>query len=184
MPTQKEIAEHLGLDQSAISKQMHALGLDWKKASLSEIRLAYCAHLRSVAAGHKASDGTDLTMERALTERIDRQIKELTLREKLGHLVNVSQLEGEMRQMVVAFRSELLQRDDKLKSDLDSLYDIDIDMSVLKAYTYDALNQLARYDPEQQGNAAQAADRAGASSRDEHDGMGAGTQALEPESDG
>lgn len=180
MPTQQEIADHLGLDQSAVSKQMGALALDWRTATMDAVRLAYCAHLRSVAAGHKSEDGIDLTRERAMTERVDREIKELTLAEKRGQLVNVSQLEPELTQMVVAFRADLLARDDKLKADLDALYGIDIDLQILNAATYECLQQLARYDPEQQGTPASSAGEPGAPAEDGDDGMGEGTPSAQP----
>lgn len=179
MPTQQEIADHLGLDQSAVSKQMQSLGIDWRTASMEAVRLAYCAHLRGVAAGHKSEDGMDLTRERAMTERVDREIKELTLAEKKGQLVNVTQLEPELVQMVVAFRADLLARDDKLKADLDALYGIDIDLQILNAATYDCLQQLARYDPEQQGIVASPTGESGAPSEDGDDGMGESTPTPE-----
>ena len=61
MPTQQEIATHLGMDQGAVSRHLGVLGIDWKTAGMDEIRLAYLKHLRSVAAGHMSSDGVDLT---------------------------------------------------------------------------------------------------------------------------
>lgn len=39
MTTQQQIAEHLGLSQQAVSKQLSKLGIDWKTASLDQIRL-------------------------------------------------------------------------------------------------------------------------------------------------
>lgn len=150
MPTQQQIADHLDLNQSNVSRMLDVIGLDWKVADLADIRVAYIRHLRGVAAGHKSDDGMDLTRERVLTERVDRELKLLTVAEKKGLLVNVSQLEQELMQMVGAFRSELLARDDKLKSELDALYGIEVDLSVLNDHTYTALSQLARYDPGEQ----------------------------------
>ena len=45
MTTQQQIAEHLGLSQQAVSKQLSKLGLDWKTASLDQIRLEYIKQL-------------------------------------------------------------------------------------------------------------------------------------------
>jgi hypothetical protein len=147
MPTQQEIADHLGMTQQAVSAQMERLGLDWRTASLDAIRLAYIENLRAQAAGHRSEGGLDLTQERALSERIDRQLKELTLAEKLGQLVNIAQLEAELQNMVVAFRAELAARDDKLKDDLDALYGVDVDRGLIEEHTRAALEHLARYDP-------------------------------------
>lgn len=165
MPTQQEIADHLDLAQQNVSELMKKLGIDWKIATLDEIRVAYVRQLRSQAAGHRTDDGLDLVRERVLTERVDRELKQYTLAEKKGQLINVAQLEPELQQMVGAFRTELLARDDKLKADLDQLHGIEVDIQVLNAYTNDALRHLARYDASRPGaaGATGAVDRAHAS---------------------
>lgn len=147
MPTQTEIALHLGMNQSEVSRHMEKLGINWKTATLQEVRLAYIEHLRGQAAGHLADDGTSLVQERVLTERVDRELKQLNLAEKRGQLVNLEQLEPALASMVVAFRAELQSRDDKLVEDLNALYDIDVDRALIEEYTRAALEHLARYDP-------------------------------------
>ena len=180
MPTQKLIAAHLDLNQSEVSRLMAELGIDWKKATIDEIRVAYIRKLRSVAAGHKSHDGLDLTRERVMTERVDREMKELLLAEKRGSLVNVEQLEPALTQMVVAFRTEVLTLVDKIKTDLDALYGIDIDQAVLADLTHDALDQLARYDPERAGTGAPAGEAGGAAPADDDDGMGPSAPEAQP----
>lgn len=177
MPTQKTIAEHIDLSQAEVSKLMSDLGIDWRKASLDEIRTAYIRKLRAVASGHQSNDGLDLTRERALNERVDRELKELTLAEKRGQLVNVATVEAELAQMIVSFRTELMGRDDRMKADLDALYGIDIDLQVLNDLTYDALAQLARYDPERAGTGASASADDGAAEAYDNDGLGEGKPA-------
>lgn len=174
MPTQVEIAEHLGMSQQAVSKQLAQLGLDWTTSSMDEIRLAYLEHLRGLAAGHRTHDGMDLTRERAMTEKVDRELKELALAEKKGQLVNVAQLEPEIMRMVVAFRTELLAKDDKLKSEIDAFYGIDLDLAMLNDHTRNSLRQLARYDPEHPGNAAPGGEPGGAAGDHDHDSLGQG----------
>lgn len=176
MPTQKQIAEHLDLSQAEVSKLMGELAIDWRKTPLDEIRVAYIRKLRAVAAGHRSSDGMDLTRERVLTERVDRELKELQLAETRKQLVNLADLEPELLQMVTAFRSDLLTRDDKLKADLDALYGISVDLQVLNDYTHESLSQLARYDPERAGVGASAGGADDAAATDDDDGMGASVQ--------
>lgn len=173
MPTQQQIADHLDLNQSEVSRHLEKLGIDWKVATMDEIRVAYLRHLRGVAAGHRSDDGLDLTRERVLTERVDRELKMLTVAEKKGMLINVAQLEPELMQMVGAFRSELLSRDDKLKSELDALYGIEVDLSILNEHTFAALAQLARYDPGERGFAAPAGGTIGAARANVDNGLGA-----------
>jgi len=178
VPTQVEIAEHLGMSQQAVSKQLAQLGLDWSTATMDEIRLAYLEHLRGLAAGHRTSDGMDLTRERALTEKVDRELKELALAEKRGQLVNVAQLEPEIARMVVAFRTELLAKDDKLKAEIDAFYGIDLDLAFLNEHTRTALRQLARYDPEHPGDAPSGGEASRAAGDHDDDGVGEGAPAA------
>ncbi|MDR5170718.1 MarR family transcriptional regulator [Methylobacillus flagellatus] len=149
--TQADVAEHLDLDQSAVSRLLQKLGLSLQTSALDDIRKKYIAHLREMAAGHVSPDGDSLVAERVMTERVDRELKMLTLLEKRGQLVNVAQLEQELSQMVTAFRVDLLARDDQLKTTLDTLYGIDLDLTILNDHTRATLQQLARYDPVGEG---------------------------------
>lgn len=144
--TQNEIAEHLGISQQAVSKTLSKMAIDWKDMSLDEIRLAYIGRLRKVAAGQASIDGElDLNRERALTEQVDRQLKLYQLAEKKKELVNIADLESELSNVFAGFRQELLSRDDKLKTELDTLYGIDVDVSILNEYTHNALQHLFGY---------------------------------------
>lgn len=174
MPTQVEIAAHLGLSQPTVHKHMVQLGIEWTTASMDEIRLAYIGHLQGLAAGHRTHDGMDLTRERAMTEKVDREMKELALAEKRGQLVNVAQLEPEITRMVVAFRTELLSSDDKLKSEIDAFYGIDLDLAVLNERTRNCLRHLARYDPERDGDGASTGGAGDSAGDHDHDGLGEG----------
>lgn len=74
MPTQQSIAEHLDLDQSAVSRLVDELGIDWKAASIDAIRVAYIRRLREQAAGRAANGDLQLAAERArlASEQADR----------------------------------------------------------------------------------------------------------------
>lgn len=172
MPTQTEIAKHLDLSQAEVSKLMAELEIDWKVTALDTIRVTYIRKLRAVASGHKSHDGLDLTRERVLTEQVDRELKQYELAERKGQLVNLQQLEPELRQMVGAFKTELLARDDKLRAEIEALYGIDIDPQLLEEHTRAALQQLARYDPERAGTAAPTGFADGAGAEDDHDRVG------------
>jgi hypothetical protein len=145
MATQQEIASHLFMSQPMVSKAMERLGIDWNTASMDSVREAYIKHLRGIAAGHEAGEGDSLIGERILTERVDRELKELMLAEKKGMLINVAQLEPELMNMVSAFRAELLSRDDKLATDLGALYGIQVDVAILNEFTNAAMEQLCKY---------------------------------------
>lgn len=173
MMTQKQISLHLDLDQSNVSRLLGDLGLTVQTATLEQIRVAYIRKLRSVAAGHTSHSGMDLTHERVMTERVDRELKELTLAEKRGQLVNLEQLEPELAQMIGAFRTELSALGDRLKTEIDALYGIDLDAQLIEEHIRDTLAQLARYDPERAGARASSGEAAGAIREAVHDGLGA-----------
>ena len=173
MPTQQHIAEHIDISQQQVSELMKKLGVDWQTSTLDDIRVAYIRNLRSVAAGHRSNDGLDLTHERVLTERVDREMKLLLVAEKKGLLVNVEQLEPELMNMVSAFRAELLSRDDKLKADLDALYGIELDLNLLNEHTHTALAQLARYTPGSGESDPSSGEGFNTARANEHGGMGA-----------
>lgn len=171
--TQQEIAAHLGVNQQRVSQMMKALGINWKEMTLDEIRLAYLERLRETAAGHASIDGEyDLNKERALTERVDRELKTLQLAEKKKELVNVDQLMDVLENVVVAFRQELIARDDKLKMELDTLYGTDIDVSILNDYTNNALAHLSGYLAGYRSSHGEAVADHAASEEDRDNGVG------------
>lgn len=71
--TQQEIADHLDLSQGAVSQWLDRLGIDWKLASLDEIRVAYIRELREQAAGRAAAGDLDLATERAGLAKAQRE---------------------------------------------------------------------------------------------------------------
>ncbi|MCA8285778.1 MarR family transcriptional regulator [Burkholderia vietnamiensis] len=175
MPTQQQIADHLDLDQSAVSRFVDKVRLDYRAVSIDEIRVAYIRHLREVAAGRSSETGIDLVAERAMTERVDREIKLLTLAEKKGQLVNAMQLEQAYGLMVGAFQTELLSLSDKLVQELHTLYGVEVDVEWLNEHIYGCLEQLSEYDPDSQRGDSPTREDAAAAGEDWDDGVGAQT---------
>jgi hypothetical protein len=173
MPSQFEIAAHLGLSQKNVSVLMHELGIDWRTSSMDEIRLAYIGRLRAAASGHQSADGQlDLVAEKAKTERIVRELKSLELERLRGSLVAVEDLERELAGMVTAFRTEMLARDDKLVAEIATLYNVEVDRQLLHEHTVAALLHLSRYDPDGASRGPALGGYDGAAEHDRHDGMG------------
>ncbi|WP_424105066.1 MarR family transcriptional regulator [Paraburkholderia sp.] len=169
MPTQREIADHLGIDQSAVSRMLDRLGIDWRIAPLHEVRVAYLDHLRGVAAGRTGEDGLDLASERAMTERVTREIKLLELAEKRGELVSAAQLEAGYGQMIDSFQSDLLAVPEKIADELRTLYGIDVDVELINVHIFNAIEQLSRYDPDGDGSAQAAREAADAADANDVD---------------
>lgn len=172
MPTQKEIAEHLGITQQAVSAQMAKLDLDWRAADMDQIRLAYIARLRAEAAQHISSSGLDLVEEKAKTERITRQLKLIELQEKKGILVNVDELQKDLTMIFLNFKNVLMGRDAKLKQSIDSIYGIDLDIGYLNDNTRDALSILADIVDGNGEIAPGAGESAETGHSDDHHGLG------------
>lgn len=174
MATQKEIGKHLDLSQPEVSKLVDELGIDWRNEELSVIRVAYIRRLRAAAAGHRTDDGQDLIRERVLTEQVDRELKQFALAEKKGQLVSLAQLEPELSRMVGAWKTEVQGLPDKIKTELDALYGINVDLLLLEEQVNATFSQLARYDPERAGTAASAGGTDGAAAEDADDRVGKG----------
>lgn len=68
--SQQDIASHLDMSQQAASSLLEQLGVDWKTADLSEIRVAYIRRLREAAAGRGGEGAVgELATERARLAR-------------------------------------------------------------------------------------------------------------------
>lgn len=93
MPSQLEIAEHLGISQQAAGQICAALGIEWQTTSLDTIRLRYIHHLREVAAGRQAEGGINLATERAALARAQRLRIEMDLAQRRGELAPVGAME-------------------------------------------------------------------------------------------
>ena len=93
MLTQQGIARYLDLSQAAVSALMAELGIDWKAASLNEIRVAYIRRLREQAAGRAAVGDLDLAGERAALAKAQRERIEMQNAVTRGELAPVVLIE-------------------------------------------------------------------------------------------
>lgn len=184
MLTQQQIADHLDLERSTVSRLADRLNIDYRTASMDEIRIAYLRHLRESAAGRASGTGIDLVAERAMTERVDREIKLLTLAEKKSQLVNAAQLEQAYGQMVGAFQTELLALSDKIVQELRTLYGVEVDVEWVNEHVYGCLEQLSQYQSDGPRGDSSAGTPTAPAGADRDDGMGAQASADECEGDG
>lgn len=132
----------------------------------------------------RAGEDGGLHDERTRLARLQSDEIEMRLLERRGQLVNATQFEEAVGQAVMSTRAELLARDDKLKGELDALYGIDVDLSILNDHTRAALAQLARYDAGGAGVAASAVGTVRAAGADDDDGLGEDAPSSVGEGDG
>lgn len=95
MLIQRTIADHLDLSQQAVSQIMDELGINWKSATLKQIRVTYIRRLREQAAGRAAVGDLDLAGERArlAKEQADRvAMQNAVTRGELAPVVLIEQV--------------------------------------------------------------------------------------------
>jgi len=95
VPTQQTIAEHLDLSQPTVSDLLQRLGIDWRKSTIDDVRVAYIRHLREQAAGRFSDGPLDLMNERArlAKEQADRlELQNAQTRKELAPIVLIEQV--------------------------------------------------------------------------------------------
>lgn len=143
MPTQVEIAEHLDLSERRVRDIFQELGLDTRRASLDEVRLAYIRDLREKAAGRGGDDHASLTRARTREAEASAELKQLQILERSKQLVPVAEVEPQLLAMVTAARTELLALPDALAQELRALHGVDVDASLIEDRINVALSHLA-----------------------------------------
>ena len=142
-----KVAGIVGISKQALSEHVKKWEVDYQSMTDVELTLMYCKHLRSVASQYSSADGEiDLTRERALKERAERQLTEIKLAEAQGVVINVAEFEKKYAQMIGAWKAELLARDEKLKTLMFTVYGVDVDITYLNEFTNSALEHLSRYE--------------------------------------
>jgi len=143
--TQSEFGVLVGISQQAVSAHI-ASGVLTAGATLIEWLRDYCYQLRREAAKHNTGDGSDLTRERVLTERVDRELKLMALHEKARHLVPADEVKPAMQAIVSRAKAELSAMTDKICMDIQALYGIDLNDDLVHKHVEEALKHLAEYE--------------------------------------
>lgn len=146
MPTQQEIADHLGLSQPAISSALGKLGLmkrEYEAMPLEEIRRILIRHYSEIAAGRGGDEQFNLTQERARESRLKGDLLQLQIQEKSGALIPAAAVEEQWTSLVIACKTELLMIPDKLAASLKALYGFDVDPALIEQPINEALIRLS-----------------------------------------
>ena len=80
-------------------------------------------------------------------DRLSADMLEIELSEKIGGLVLADDVEQQITALVIAVKTEITNGNHKLKNELDSLYEIDIDLELLDEHSRTILNTLSGYQP-------------------------------------
>ena len=144
MPTQNEIAEHLGISQKSVSVQMSNIGLDYKSMSMDEIRLAYIDHLRDMASNASyVDDEIDGRQEKARLDKANREIKEFELAILRKEMISIKDIQAADFQFVESIKSAFLTIPQVIKTDAMTLHEVDWDIESLNEYFYAVLDDLS-----------------------------------------
>lgn len=173
MPTQRDIAKHLDLSERRVRDVMYQLGVDWKKASMDEIREAYIRDLRDKAGGRGGDDHAALTKARTRDHEYAAELKFLQIKERAGELVPVDEVEPRLLAMVTAARTELLTLPASLSQEMRALHGVEVDPAIIEDRINDALTHLATsLRPGDAGDDGEGSAGVGAAAEDQHDGVG------------
>ena len=91
----------------------------------------------------RAVNGARRESARERLERIKGDREELALAKDLEELVPAALVRARLEPVVLAIRSELLGGNAKLKTEIDTLYDVDLEIELLNEHSRSILQQLA-----------------------------------------
>lgn len=144
-----ELAEILGLTDRRI-RQLEKAGIIHKlergKFDLAQAVQQYIAWIKAQAA--ESDEELDLKKEKALLTRANRQKVELELKIMRGELHRSEDVRRVMNDMLGAFRARCLAIPSKAAPRLQGQTDLAVIQDIIKKEVYEALTELADYDPE------------------------------------
>lgn len=144
MATQNQIARHLDLSVRSVAS-LQADGIIPKDASLDDCRVSYIRNLRERAAGRAAKgEGLDLTTERALLARAQREKLEREIAAMDRKLIPSEEVEADLIQVFSTIRAKLLALPSRM-APLVASSTIPEAHEALKGVIYEALTDLAEY---------------------------------------
>lgn len=132
----------VGISQPSV-KEFVDKGILIPGQTLQQWLLQYCERIRKEASGRSGDEQKSLTLARIRDANTSSRLKEITIAEKLGVLVDVQEVEPQLVAMVTAARSELLSLPNKLVTEIKALHGIEIDESLIVEHIHESLEHLA-----------------------------------------
>ncbi len=137
----KELSEILGISERTLTEHQKAglpILVDGVRGSENQYNTAdVITWLIERAINGKRETSRD-RLDRVRADR-----EEIGLAKDLGELIPAAELEDAFTSKVIAVKNLLLQGDAKLKTELDALYNIEIDIELLNDNTRNILTQLS-----------------------------------------
>lgn len=143
-----EIAEIFGLSDRRIrqlEKEEALVKISRGKYDLKASVQRYIAFIKEQA--EKTEEELDLTKEKTLLTRANRQKVELELQIMRGELHRSEDVRRVMNNMLSAFRARVLAIPSKISPRLLAQTDLAVVQDIIKKEVYEALQELSEYDP-------------------------------------
>lgn len=154
-PSQQAFGRHVGITQQAVSDMVQR-GILTEGGSLEEWRLAYCNHLRNMAAGRAmgaseeamAAEKLRLTTAQADKTEQEAEAERLKVEVLRKTLIPESVIKDWFGNLVANARAKLLSIPSKAASLVIAASDRQEAEAILKGLVYEALDELAKGEPE------------------------------------
>lgn len=138
--TQSAIAEHLDMSTRNLRDVLNAMAIDWRQATLDEIRIQYIRVLREAAAGR---GDAQQAAARARRDMADAQLKEMELAEKLRLVVSVADIEPLLVDLMKQLQTTLLEAGQRAIQAMETTHDVKVDDDLILGPLRAALGNLA-----------------------------------------
>lgn len=170
----RQLADAFGVAEETITQ--------WQKAGMpiqtarkgtmgNEYMVADC--IRWYALRESGGEGAlDLDQQRARLAKTQADRAEMETAQYMGEIVHVGVLQEGLSRMFGNFRQNLLTMGDRLKTEIDALYGIEFEPSIIDIEVERELTELSRYDPSRMGSTEEDGEVSPAAGEDDDDGMG------------
>lgn len=147
--SKKQLAETFGISERTLT-EWQAKGMpieiDSSRGHQNVYDTAACIEWRIAQIAHGGRESA-----RDRKDRVSADFIELQIAEKSGQLVQADEVALAWSNVVLGCRAILMNMADRLKTELDATYGIDVDAELINAHVHDALTKLAEIDAPDNG---------------------------------
>lgn len=144
-PTQLEVAEHLDMSERNAREVLKVLGIDWTQSNIDAIRVAYIRDMREKAAGRGGEEQRERAIAQTREAQASAQLKELAYFKEVGMLAPIEVLQPLIENWAVHSRSETLNACEKLRAEIKSKHDLELDQALIDDTFGPAFIAIASY---------------------------------------
>ena len=170
-PTLATLADLWGQSQQACGNDLRMLGKSLAKDGVAGCTRAKMQRLRESTQRLQSSAGLDLNDLKAREIETKIELNELQIAQISKTVVNINDLEPLLANLLVSMRTELLGLSGQIIETLELMYNITIDIDLIKNPIEATLEHIARYPTILYGDDSQTVEFDEAAAEDNDDGM-------------